>query len=199
MAKKLPNEAKQPKETKQPKGLKELWRKFLVSIKRRPQLIPLVALLAAFLVYSLNLTQISNTTALIQGPNMGLAGFATMLFSMLSLLVFLNTFPYRKKTNVTMLVILFVMLAIIAFSDVYYLNAITAAVTKAENAIKITQATSYIAYAQYYLQVHLIILAVAVVLIVLLPVYRKLLRKIKTSIDVSDNGEMGAIDISGED
>lgn len=186
-------------EKKQPKGLKEIWRKFLVSIKRRPQLIPLVALLAAFLVYSLNLTQISNTTALIQGSNMGLAGFATMLFSMLSLLVFLNTFPYRKKTNVTMLVILFVMLAIIAFSDVYYLNAITAAVTKAENAIKITQATSYIAYAQYYLQVHLIILAVAVVLIVLLPVYRKLLRKIKTSIDVSDNGEMGAIDISGED
>lgn len=185
-------------EKKQPKGLKEIWRKFLVSIKRRPSMIPLAALVIAFLVYSLNLTQISNTTALIQGTGMGLSGFATMLFSILSFLCFLNAFPYRKKTNVPMLVILLVMLGIIAFADFYYLSGITAALTRPDNPIAITAQTAYIAYAQYYLQIHLIVLAVAVVLILLLPVYSKLLKKINTSIDVSDNGTLGAIDISGE-
>lgn len=186
-------------EKKQPKGLKEIWRKFLVSLKRRPSMIPLAALLIAFLVYSLNLTQVSNTTALIQGPGMGLAGFATMLFSMLSFLCFINAFPYRKKTNVPMLVLLLVMIGIIIFADFYYLSTITAALTRPEAPIAITMQTAYIAYAQYYLQVHIIILAVAVVLIALLPVYTKLLRKIKTSIDVSDNGKMAAIDLAGED
>lgn len=185
-------------EKKQPRGLKEVWRKFMVAIKRRPSMIPLVVLLAAFLVYSLNLSQISNTTALIQGSNMGLAGFVTMLLSMLSFLCFINAFPYRKKTNVPMLVIMLVMIAIIIFSDFYYLGRIAEAVTRPEAPIAITVSTAYIAYAQYYLQMHIIILAVAVVLIALLPVYTKLLRKIKTSIDVSDNGAMETIDISGE-
>ena len=179
--------------------LKEACRKFIVSLKRRPSMIPLVVVVIAFLVYSLNLMHVSDTTSLIQGANMGLAGFATMLFSMLSFLVFMNTFPYRKKTNIPMLVILYVMLAIIILADVYYLNGIDAALTREVNPITITMQTAYIAYAQYYLQIHIIILAVAAVLIALLPVYTKLLRKIKTSIEVEDNGEMGAIDLSGDD
>ena len=36
------------------------------------------------------------------------------------------------------------------------------------------------------------------VLIVTLPVYKKALRKIKTSVEVEDNGKLEAIDISGE-
>lgn len=38
----------------------------------------------------------------------------------------------------------------------------------------------------------------AIALVLLLPVYSKLLRKIKTSVEVGDNGSMEAIDISGE-
>ena len=67
---------------KQPAGIKEFVRKRLVSLKRKPQTIALIVLAIGFLYYSLNLTQISNTTAKIQGPNMGLCGFVTMLFSM---------------------------------------------------------------------------------------------------------------------
>ena len=37
------------------------------------------------------------------------------------------------------------------------------------------------------------------VLILLMPIYSKALRSIKTSIEVEDNGSMGAIDISGDD
>ena len=180
-------------------GLKEAWRKFLVAIKRRPQMIPLVVLVAAFLVYSLNLMHVSDTTAKIQGAGMGLAGFATMLFSMLSMVCFMNAFPYRKKVNVPMLVLMFVMLGVVIFADVYYLGRISAALNRADNPITITASTLYIAYAQWYVRMHIIILCVAIVLIVLLPVYSKWIRKIRTSVEVTDNGAMGEIDISGDD
>lgn len=179
--------------------LSEMWRKFLVSIKRRPQMIPLAVLVIAFLFYSLNMTYISNTTARIQGQGMGLAGFATMLFSMLSFMCFINAFPYRKKVNVPMVVLMFVMFAIILFADNYYINAIVRAMTREDNPIEITDATIYIDYARRYLRIHMIILIVDAVLVALLPVYTKLLRKINTSVDIGDNGQLGAIDISGED
>ena len=177
---------------------KERWRKFLVAIKRRPQMIPLAAFVVAFLFYSLNMMYISDTTARIQGAGMGLAGFATMLFSMLSFMCFLNAFPYRKKPNMPMVVLMFAMIAIVIFSDVYYMMVIYGAVTRVDNPIAVTESTIYILRAYNYLNIHIIILAVAVVLTLLLPVYSKLLRKIKTSIDVGDNGNMGTIDISGE-
>ena len=77
--------------------MKEFFRKRIVTLKRRTHLIPLVILAAAFVYYSLNLTVISNTTSLINGAHMGLAEFATMLFSVLSLVCFLNAFPTGKK------------------------------------------------------------------------------------------------------
>ena len=185
-------------EQKKNRGVKELWRKFLVSLKRRPQMIPLGVFVVGFLFYSLNLMYISDTTARIQGPGMGLAGFATMLFSMLSFMCFLNAFPYRKKPNVPMMVLMFALIAIVIFADAYYINTIWAAITRADNPIQVTADTSYIAFAEYYLRIHIGILAAGVVLTLLLPVYSKWLRKIKTSIDVGDNGDMAAIDISGE-
>ena len=95
------------------KGLKESFRKLLVSLKRRPHMIPLLVFALAFLVYSLNLMNISDTTAKIQGKGMGLCGFATMLFSLLSLLCFLNAFPHRKRVNVPMLVLSFLMVGVV--------------------------------------------------------------------------------------
>lgn len=177
---------------------KERRRKFLVALKRRPQLIPLAVLVGAFLFYSLNLMHISDTTARLQGAGMGLAGFAAMLFSMLSFMCFLNAFPYRKKTNIPMLVLMFVLVGIVIFADAYYISAIWTAISRPDNPIKVTSDTIYIAYAEHYLRIHIGILTAAIVLTALLPVYSKWLRKIKTSIDVGDNGSMEAIDISSE-
>ncbi len=180
-------------------GLKEICRKFIVMLKRRPSYIPLALFLAAFIVYSFNLTDISNTTALLGGPNMGLAGFATMLFSMLSLLCFLNAFPYRKKTNVPMLCLMLAMVALIIFCDVYYIRQIAAMVSAANGTIDpYDPKTDFIAYADYYLRQHIILLCVGVVLTALLPVFKKLLRMINTNVAVEGNGEIGAIDISAE-
>lgn len=181
-------------------GVKEICRKFIVTLKRRPQLIPLVVYIVAFIIYSFNLTAISDTTALLQGKNMGLSVFAVMLFSMLSILCFMNAFPYRKKKNVPMMIIMFVMIAIMIFCDVFYLRGITTILsTEAGASIDLTdKKNECILYAQYYIQQHIIVLAVGVVLTLLLPVYSKLIRKINTNVVVEGNGEMGAIDIAND-
>ena len=175
----------------------EMLRKFVVSLKRKPQNIAMAALVVSFLMYSLNLTSISNTTAKIQVSGMGFTGFCTMLFSILSFVCFLNAFPYRKKVNVPMLVLMFVMFGIVAGCDWFYLEAIARAITRAESPINPAD-FPYIAKAQSTLWAHMILLGVTTVLIVTLPVYKKALRKIKTSVEVEDNGKLEAIDISGE-
>ena len=184
---------------KQPNRVHECFRKRLVSLKRKPQLIAMIVLGFAFIYYSFNLSQIANTTALINGPHMGLAGFATMLFSVLSLVCFMNAFPHRKKTNIPMLALTFLMIALLIFCDVYYGARITAALTRAESPISPTGKNIFVATAQGVVRVHMILLCVGAALTALLPVYKPLIKKINTSIDVAGNTDMKAIDSSGED
>ena len=177
----------------------EILRRFFVALKRQPSMIALVVLAIAFFQYSLNLTHISDTTAKIQGNGMGLCGFATMLFSMLSLVCFLNAFPKRKKPVVPMVILMFLMFALILFCDYHYCGLIDNARFREVNPIVIDKSTIYIAQAYNVLQNHMLIEGIGAALVVLLPFYTKLLRKINTSITVEGNGELGVIDISGED
>lgn len=184
---------------KAPSKKPEFFRKWMVALKRKPQMIALFVLAGAFVYYSLNLTQISNTTAKIYGSGMGLAEFATMLLSMLSLLCFLNAFPHRKKTNIPMLVLMFVMVAIVFYCDIFYGNRIAEALTRTENPIKLDSTNTYITNAQQMLNIHKILLIISAALTALLPVYKPLIKRINTSVEIVSNEDMGAIDISGED
>lgn len=179
--------------------VRESVRKFIVTLKHKPHYIPLVMLVITFLYFSLNLTKISDTTAKIQGPHMGLCGFAIMLFSILSLVCFGNAFPHRKPVNKPMFVLMFVLFAIIFLADTTYMNTVLAAITRAENPIAVTESTVYIALAYNMLSTHRVLLGVSILLIVLLPVYSKLIRRINTSIEVDSGEDIAAIDISGED
>lgn len=176
--------------------IRESIRKGIVSLKRSPQSIPMVMLVLSFVLYSFNLTEVSNTTAKIQGAGMGLCQFSIMLFSLLSIVCLMNSFPRRKKANIPMLVLLFVMFAIIIFCDVHYCNAIFAAVNRAESPIVLDSTTQYIQNAYDMLGVYRIMIIVTAVLVLLLPVYSKWLKKINTSVNVEDNGEMGAIELN---
>ena len=178
------------------RGIKEFFRKIIVSLKRNPSIIPLLMLLFTFVYYSFNLTLMSNTTAKIQGTGMGLSQFVIMLLSLLSLVCLLNSFPRRKKANVPMIVLMFVMLAIILYCDIHYTNAIMAALTRAESPIVINETTLYIAQAYNMLNTHMILIGVSAALVALLPVYSKLLRKINTSVEVEDNGSMAEIELN---
>jgi len=184
---------------KNPSGIREFWRKRLVALKRKPSNIALFVMGIAFIYYTFNLTQISNTTALINGPHMGLTGFITILLSTLSLVCFLNSFPHRKKVNIPMLVLMLLMVAAVIFCDYYYGNCITTAITREENRIDPSGANSFILAARTVTNVHMIILCVGIALVALLPIYGKALKKINTNIDIEGNGGMQKIDISGED
>lgn len=177
-------------------NMPEFLRKLVVSLKRKPQTIALLAFLIAFLVYSLNLTHVSHTTARIQGPGMGLYGFVTMLFSMLSFVCFSNAYPKRKKPVIPMLALMFAMLGAVIFCDVRYRALIHAALNRAENPIA---PEVYIDKAYAMLGTHIWLLLIGAALVLLMPLYSKWLRSIKTSIIVEDNGKLGEIDISGED
>ena len=176
--------------------MKEFFRKQLVNLKRNPTIIPLTMLMIAFLVYSFSLTDMSDTTAKIQGTGMGLSQFCIMLFSLLSLVCLLNAFPRRQKANIPMVVLMFIMFAIIVYCDIHYMGAITAALTRAESPIVLNNTTAYIAKAYNMLNTHMILMGLSAALVALLPVYSKMIKKIKTSIDVEDNGDMAAIEIN---
>ena len=183
----------------QPSRAHEFFRKRLVALKRKPQMIPLLVLVLAFVYYSFNLSSIANTTALINGPHMGLSEFCTMLFSALCLVCFLNSFPHRKKANIPMVVLTFLMLAALIYCDHYYGSRIIVALTRADSPIVPTGKNAFVAVAQNVINVHKILLIVGAVLLALLPVYASLLKKINTNIDIAGNTGMTAIDISGED
>lgn len=183
---------------KAPGGFKEFMRKRVVALKRKPQTIPLLVLAVAFLVYSLNLTQISDTTARINKTGMGLAGFATMLFSLLSFVCFLRSFPHRKKPNTLMLVLLFLMLGIIVFCDYFYAGKINEALKSTTDPLVINDSNRYIERAAGMLTAHRIILIIGAALTALVPVIGKFLKKIDTSLPVDDVKDMDEIDISGE-
>ena len=177
-------------------AIKEAVRKMIVSLKRSPQTIPMLMLLISFVYFSLNLTHMSDTTAKIQGSGMGLCQFCIMLFSLLSIVCMLNAFPQRKKPVLPMVILMFVMFGIIIYADIHYSNAIMAALTRAESPIKLDVNTAYIADAYNMLQTFIVLIGITAGLVVTLPFYSKWIRKIKTSVEVEDNGDMGQIEIS---
>lgn len=105
-------------------GVKEFIRKRLVALKRKPQMIAMVILGIAFVYYSLNLTHFTMTTAYVQGNGMGLSGFVIMLFSVLALVCFLNAFPHRKKVNIPMLALMFLLSGVVFFCDFHYMGCV---------------------------------------------------------------------------
>ena len=184
------------KQKKTSGGIRESVRKGIVSLKRNPSVIPLTMLFLAFLYYSLNLTNMSDTTAKIQGMGMGLSQFCIMLFSLLSLVCMLNAFPRRQKPNYLMIVLMFAMFAIIIYCDIHYTGAVMAALTRAESPITLNETTAYIADAYNMLNTHMVMMGISAALVVLLPVYSKLLRKINTSVNVEGNDSMAAIELN---
>lgn len=173
----------------------EFIRKFLVSLKRRPHNIAFVVFVIAFLIYALNLTHISHTTARINGPGMGIYGFVTMLASFLSLVCYLNIFPKRKPVNKPMLILFFAMNIAVIICDYMYQSVIAEALNRSVNPINYED---YIGRAFNMLNVHMLFLIVGLALVITLPIYKKLLKMINTSIAV-ESSDMTEIELSGDE
>ncbi len=177
--------------------MKDFFRKRLVALKRSPQTIPLIALLIAFVYYSLNLSKISSTTAYINGPNLGLSEFAVMLFSLLSFVCFLNSFPKRKKPRFAMIGLMYVLFGIMIAADFNYRSVVAKAIQE-EGMAENLEKNPYVMEAYNMVNVHVILLIVVAVLIALIPVYGKLLKKINTNIELEYSNNVGTIDVDEE-
>ena len=160
--------------------LKEFIRKFFVKLKKNPSLIPLVMHIISFLVFSLNLTDISDTTARIQGKGMGLCAFTSMLLSILSIICLLNAFPKRQKPNYPMIGVIMVFFALIVYSDITYITRIV------NSTVKVTKNTMFIITAQNILTVHIVLVVITAITVILEPLFAKLLKKINTTVELEE-------------
>jgi len=174
----------------------EFIRKFFVALKRKPQNIPLCAVGICFIWYSANLSDITNTVYLSPGNNIGLTGFAVMLLSTLAIVCCMNAFPYRKPVHKPMLILLFIMLAIILFCDIRFIDHVAGKLDA--NYYADADKMNVAIRTKGIVITHAVMVGVSTLLVATLPIYRKWIRKIKTSVEVAENAEMGAIDISGE-
>lgn len=179
--------------------IKERVRKLLVALKKNPQFVPLLALIVSFVQYSFNLTDISDTTAKIQGKNMGLAAFITMLFLILSFVCMLGAFPKRQKPNIPMNILLRVLYAVVIAADFHYLYCIDSAIYRAESPIQITTSTIYIYNAYQAVNLNIILVAVTIGLVILEPIIAFLIKKIKTSVEIEEGSKIESVDISEEE
>jgi hypothetical protein len=180
-------------------SVKEAARKFMVTLKRNPQFIPFAMLLVSFAILSFNLTKISNTTATMNKMGMGICAFISMLLSILSMVCMLNAFPKRQKPKTAVVVLMLVIFAIIIAADIYYCITVINGVTTDADAIKITAKNYFIVEAQNAMIIHIVMMSLTAISVLLEPVFAKLLKKVNTSINVEDNGEIATIDISEED
>lgn len=167
-------------------SVKEFLRKTMVTLKRRPHLVALVMTMVAFVVYSFNLTDVSNTTAYLGKPYMGLCQFAVMLFSALSIVCLLNAFPRRERPKVFMLVLYFLMCAVIIFCDVVYFNKIVNEISGPNPPVTLKQDGSqdYVLRAQSLMVTHIILVGISALLGATVKLYGKLFRLINTNVEL---------------
>ena len=177
--------------------LKEAVRRIFVFLKKKPDIIPILARTVSFLIYSLNLTSVSNTTAKIYGAHMGLCSFVTMLFMILSFVCMLGAYPKRQKPKWIMIALATVMYLAVIGADILYYIRIETALTRAENPIKLTESTMYIWEAQNLMVTHIISLVVVIACMYLEPVFAKLFKKINTSVEIESN-DVAEIELSEE-
>ena len=109
----------------------------------------------------------------------------------------LGAYPKRQKPKWVMIALATVMYLAVIGADLLYYIRIETALTRAENPIKVTQTTIYITEAQNLMVAHIVSIVIVIACMYLEPVFAKLLKKIKTSIEVESN-EVGEIELSEE-
>ena len=179
--------------------LKEWCRKKIVSLKRAPQNIALLVLLATTVYFMLVLFPIGQAVkSAASDPNtpaIGITMFVTTLLSLLVLVSALNSFPKRKKPNIVFIVMVFVMIAVMIVCDiVYYIqmsNCLKGISNPSNSMYKLVSAP------QGYVLGHIIMCGISAVVFALIPVYGKLIKKIDTSVKLESATEnmSGNIDI----
>ena len=198
----MADNAKTEKMSAPKKDKGRFFKKIIVTLKYRTHIVPILLLVIGFVVFSLMLTDVSNTTLFIGYSNMGLYIFISYLTSILAFVALSRTFPKREKVKLFFLILSFVLLAVVIFVDVLYLGLIN---TKIESlgpggfeALE-AKRQAHISNARTAVMINIIFDAIVMVLLALLPVIRKLLMKINTRVVFDENANISSIDLSEGD
>lgn len=180
----------QPKQSKAAKAgaaIKEWFRKFTVKLKHRPMNIAFFVMIVSTVLYLCSLGKYSQAVLLsYNGVEwLGFSIFVNTLFCILSLLLFMNSFPKRsKKPKVVMLVLFFVFVAaMITFDVLFYVRAgsmFNADLAKPELADKVEAAKEYMIPALNTTIAHIVLVGLGAILTATYPLYGKLLNMINT-------------------
>lgn len=140
--------------------IKEWFRKQGVSLKRKPQKIAFLFFVISTVMYLIGLNVLSPGPVKNFGskPYLGLSVFVTTLFSILVLVLFMNTFPKRgiryKKNgkkhsmNYIMLALTFVFVLVMFLMDILYYKQLTGCIAGNESTFfkDASQASKYVKY-----------------------------------------------------
>lgn len=182
-------------------ALKERCRKFVAGLKRKPQNIAFFFLLVSSVYFLLILFPVSESCYVAsEDPHtdtVGLCMFITTLLCLLVLVSFLNSFPKRKKPSVFFICLVFLMMAgMIACDVAYYVQMDTCLKN-----LTSTTSPMYVSVSgsQPYIIGHIVLIGVAAVVFALLPVYKRLINMIDTSVHIESAAEhMTSIDIEDD-
>jgi len=179
--------------------IKEWFRKKLVTLKRRPFFIPLLMIIISCLVLNLSLTSYSNTVAQINLPGMGLTLFVLTLCSYLSVISFATAFPNRKKPKIASVVLVCLMILISIGCQLLLQYFIYYGTVLVENPVEITPEKMYILKAKNNSLTHIICNGVSLLLVVTMPLYSKLLKKINTRVKTDDEIFIEGLELAEEE
>lgn len=164
------------------KQIKEYFRKKLVYLKRHPQIIPLILLVISCCIYTFQLTKHSNATMFVINKSIAFNLFVTTLASMLAIFTFVGV----KKLNKSALfptILTIILVGLQLFLDIYYLKTMHYETVLREVPVPTVNEGSVIPESVAWIWVHVCSLIITLLSIILLPVYKKLLQKINTSIN----------------
>ncbi len=182
-------------------NLKERWRKFLVTTKRKPQRLAFFPLIISTIVWMFGVVYSGQATIYDDIPGMGLCIFVNTMLSILTLLLFMNTFPKRAKhMNYVMLALTFVFMAVMLTCDlVWYIKSYDVHMTAYNNATADTLAAIEPGLKAFPIVLtHIVLVGLSALLLATLPLYRKLILKINTAKVVESNELKEEIDTSAE-
>ncbi|MDE7084897.1 MAG: hypothetical protein K2O81_06590, partial [Clostridia bacterium] len=180
-------------------GVKEWFRKFIVKLKHKPQNIPFFILLITSFMYLCFLGTFSKFIDINSNiKSIGIFQFVNTLASILILLIFLNSFPKRKKVNIVMLVMTFTVLALMVVMDILFIVNITNYGKNLRRGLEWFLAQEGTSESITCAIVHIVFLGVTIIMLALMPLYKKLLLKINTSKELASNDIKEVIDTSEE-
>lgn len=180
-------ENEQPPVRKESVGakIKEWFRKKIVALKRKTNIIPLLLFLLTSLIYLFNLAAFSQTglTTFSNGDMLGFPVFVNCLFSILIVVLHLNAFPKRgKKINLLNYILVYVFAAVMLGMDILYYIKLSAIVSL--NNQTFATADAVVSSSATITIVHIVFLGISVIALALLPLYSKLIMKINTSKEI---------------